>query len=301
MSSPIAVLSALHWSHLCAEFARIDVRIRREVRRWVLAGQDPNDDYRGMYITQEEAQTLLERPFGVSWGQWIELPTEEESVFHQQHIQAEAQAEATAQELTAQGETPRLQQLAANFGLDRTALDIFLLCIAPAFDTKYERLYGYLQDNVTKRRPSVRLLLDLLGQPGAAQFELADYLTGDSPLFKHGLLEQVIEPPPANGHWLNQTLHADETVIAWLRGHYEHHGPLEGHVSLTTSTITEMEHVLAGEAIANLNLLNHTDDLLLALHGADQTRQDAAARLLANARQQPLLTVDIKPLIGEQT
>ncbi|MCB0186266.1 MAG: ATP-binding protein, partial [Caldilineaceae bacterium] len=168
-------------------------------------------------------------------------------------------------------------------------------------DTKYERLYGYLQDNVTKRRPSVRLLLDLLGQPGAAQFELADYLTGDSPLFKHGLLEQVIEPPPANGHWLNQTLHADETVIAWLRGHYEHHGPLEGHVSLTTSTITEMEHVLAGEAIANLNLLNHTDDLLLALHGADQTRQDAAARLLANARQQPLLTVDIKPLIGEQT
>ncbi|MEZ4660500.1 MAG: hypothetical protein R2911_23330, partial [Caldilineaceae bacterium] len=201
MSSPVATLSQLHWRHLCAEFTRIDVQIRREVRRWVLAGQDPNDDYRGMYITQEEAQMLLERPFGVSWGQWIELPAEEEAVFLQQHTQAKAEAKAAVQALAAQGETPRLQQLAANFDLGRTALDILLLCMAPAFDTKYERLYGYLQDNVTKRRPSVRLVLDLLGQPGAAQFDLVGHLTQEAPLFRYGLLEHIIEPPPANGHW----------------------------------------------------------------------------------------------------
>src|SRR4051812_14811684 len=50
--------------YLQAELARIDVLLRREVRRWVLAGQDPNDDYRGLYVTQLEAQQLLDRPFG---------------------------------------------------------------------------------------------------------------------------------------------------------------------------------------------------------------------------------------------
>ncbi|MEZ4707548.1 MAG: ATP-binding protein [Caldilineaceae bacterium] len=301
MSSPEVTLSKLQWRHLCAEFTRMDVLIRREVRRWVLAGQDPNDDYRGMYITQDEAQTLLERPFGVSWGQWIELPTDEEAIFHQQHTYAAAQADAAAQGLIAQGKTPRLHQLAANFGLDHMALDILLLCMAPAFDTKYERLYGYLQDNVTKRRPSVRLVLDLLGQPDVAQFELVDNLTQEALLFRHGLLEHIIEPPPANAHWLNQTLHADETVIAWLRGHYEHHGILDDHVALTTPSATETDRVLAGSAIENLTALYNAQDLpLMALHGADQTRQDAAARLLAHQRQQPLLTVDLKPLIGEQ-
>ena len=291
--------ASLQWRHLQAEFARVDVLIRREVRRWVVAGQDPNDDYRGMYIAQAEAEALLERPFGASWGQWIELPEDEEATFEQRRIQAEEQSAAVAQALSKAGEKPRLQQLADHFGLDRTALDILLLCIAPAFDTAYERLYGYLQDNVTKRRPSVRLVLDLLGQAGIAQFELASDLTPDAALFRHNIIEHIIEPPPANAHWLNQTLHADETVVAWLRGHYEHHGVLAGQVHLEEVVLTETESVLAGDSIECLTTaLQAPLPPIVAIYGPDQTSQDAAARLLAQQHGRPLLTVNLKPLVN---
>ncbi len=289
----------LQLHHLHAEFARVDVLIRREVRRWVVAGQDPNDDYRGMYIAQVEAEALLERPFGTSWGQWITLPTEEEAAFESAHQAAMTRVAALEVALQERGHTPRLQSLTENFALDQTELDILLLCIAPAFDTSYERLYGYLQDNVTKRRPSVRLVLDILGRPGVDQFEIANHLTNSSPLFTHGLLEYVIEPPPANGHWLNQTLHADETVIAWLRGHHEHHGALAEQLCLEKVTATETDRILVAPYIEQLSTALQTGESsgtapIIALYGADQGCQDAAARLLAVQSGQLLLRMNLE-------
>lgn len=209
------------WQTLQDELGYIELLIRREVRRWVVAGQDPNDDYRGLYVTQAEAEQLLERPMGVSWGQTIALTAEEEAAFAQAMQQVRQQADALTATLTKQGRPSRLHQLATAFDLDRTALDLFLLCLAPALDTKYERLYGYLQDNVMRRRPTVRLLLDLLGEPGAAKFALTVYLAQDAPLFHHRLLEYVTEAPPNNMHWINQTVQVDEGVVAWLLGHYQ--------------------------------------------------------------------------------
>jgi len=297
-------LERQQWHYLQAQFSRIDILVRREVRRWVFAGQDPNDDYRGMYVTQAEAEALLERPFGTSWGQWIELPAEEEAAFETERKAAQKEIDKIAKHLKKTGQIPLLEKLAKNFGLSPTELDILLIAIAPAFDTSYERLYGYLQDNVTKRRPSVRLVLDLLGAPGVDQFELADHLIESAPLFAHGLLEQIIEPPPANAHWLNQTLHADETIIAWLRGHYEHHGLLAGQVRLEQVTATETDSILAGPSIEPLSAaLQATESPgklpIIALHGPDQLRQNAAARLLADTTGRPLLTVGLKSHIKE--
>lgn len=69
-----------------------------------------------------------------------------------------AQARHTADQLagtfTKEKIAPRLLQVAGAFGLDCTELEDPLLCLAPAFATRYERVYGDLQDNVTRRRPT---------------------------------------------------------------------------------------------------------------------------------------------------
>jgi hypothetical protein len=52
-----------------------------------------------------------------------------------------------------------LQEL---FQLSPLDLDVLLICLAPELDLKYEKLYAYLQDDVTKKRPSVDLCLTLL-------------------------------------------------------------------------------------------------------------------------------------------
>ncbi|WP_143046976.1 ATP-binding protein [Amycolatopsis xylanica] len=75
-------------------------------------------------------------------------------------------------------------------------LDVLLIALAPEADLRYERLYGYLQDDVTRRRPSVHLVLELLaGTRGV--------FGAEAPLLGQRLVElvapgqQVAPPLPA--------------------------------------------------------------------------------------------------------
>jgi len=52
--------------------------------------------------------------------------------------------------------------LLERLGLSSTEALVILICLLPEVDRAYERIFGYLQDNVTARRPSVDLLLRLL-------------------------------------------------------------------------------------------------------------------------------------------
>ena len=74
--------------HLQAELARIDVLIQREVWRWQLAGQDPTDAFRGLHISDVEAEMMLRRPFGASWGQTVVLEPKEAQAFADAYAQA---------------------------------------------------------------------------------------------------------------------------------------------------------------------------------------------------------------------
>ena len=71
----------LNFAHVQAELARIDVLIRREVRRWQRAGQDPTDAFRGLYVSDAGAEALLARPFATSWGQAIAAEPAEAQAF----------------------------------------------------------------------------------------------------------------------------------------------------------------------------------------------------------------------------
>jgi hypothetical protein len=56
----------------------------------------------------------------------------------------------------------RLDRLRGRAGLDRAGLDVLLLCLLPALDPRYRRLYGYLMDDATRTEPTVDLLAALL-------------------------------------------------------------------------------------------------------------------------------------------
>jgi hypothetical protein len=58
----------------------------------------------------------------------------------------------------------RLGQLLGLVPLD---LEILLIAIAPNLHSRFERLYGYLNNDVTRRRASVGLALELCGRSAA--------------------------------------------------------------------------------------------------------------------------------------
>jgi hypothetical protein len=73
----------------------------------------------------------------------------------------ERQARAAAE----RGHEIRLLEVARRFGLDDVEVQLLLVALAPDLDSRFERFYGYLHDDVTRRRPSVGLALELCQLP----------------------------------------------------------------------------------------------------------------------------------------
>ncbi|MBG0853736.1 ATP-binding protein [Streptomyces spinoverrucosus] len=163
----------------------VEERVRGAVAVRRAVDPDPDDPYRGQYLTPEAAVRILDEPGG------LDVPAQEPW-----HPPAGS----------------LLDGLARRFGLAPLDLDLLLVAVAPDLDARFERLYGYLNDDLTRRRPTVGLALELCGLGGAtsARFRLAP----GAPLIAGGLVE-VTEPerPP-----LSRVLVVPDRVTAHLLG-----------------------------------------------------------------------------------
>jgi hypothetical protein len=88
----------------------------------------------------------------------------------------------------------RLSQLAQLFELTPFGVDAILICLAPELDLRYERVYAYLQDDVTRRRPSVDLVLNLLCSSFEEKLIRLENFAANASLIRHLLLRMFEDP-----------------------------------------------------------------------------------------------------------
>ncbi len=176
----------------------IDDLIRAAVARAQSAGLDPTDALRGLVITDDEVVNHLSTP--ALSGLW-----DGERLFN------------AVESMPLANENP-IANLARLFHL--TALDchILLVCLAPEVDRRYDRLYAYLQDDVSQRRPSVNLMVNLLGGDVVERFTVWERLQPDRPLRANHLLEAVPDPGQVNPTFLAHHLKLDHRIVLYLLG-----------------------------------------------------------------------------------
>src|SRR5262249_34392883 len=112
----------------------------------------------------------------------------------------------------------RLVVLAERFQLTRFDLDAVLICLAAELDLRYERLYAYLQDDVTKKRPTVDLVLNLLCPSFAAKLAARTRLDAEAPLCKQQILSLLEDPANPKTPLLSRSLKLDERVVNFVLG-----------------------------------------------------------------------------------
>ncbi len=93
---------------------------------------------------------------------------------------------------------PRFGWLKSTFGLSTFDLNVILVALAPEVDLRYERIYAYLQDDVTRRRPTVDLALNLFAGSPQVRMELRSRFSADAPLMRHKLVHLVPDPMKFN-------------------------------------------------------------------------------------------------------
>ncbi len=276
------------------EIARLDVILHREVRRWRLAGQNPGDQLRGLYVSNEYADALLARPFASSWGQSVQLEPKEAARFDAEYARAVQRSAELVQAAVDQSlPLPRLAWLSQAFRLSAFEQDLLLLCCLPEFDPRYASLFGFLQDDVTRKQPSFQLALDLFAPSGGERLAWRRYLDDGAALFHFGLIRWAGEGESGGG--LTAPLEADASVINWLAGIYRPAGLLSETAALEYVEDRAQDALLASICAPQLDPAS-LDTQVVALYGPDRLAQMAFARRVALARGQPLLIVRLDKL-----
>jgi AAA+ superfamily predicted ATPase len=160
-------------------------------------GSNDNDLFRGLYISPEDVQRLLARHPGEA-GLY---PT------------GNGRGKHLAPALTPGSPLAWLSQHCQLTPFD---LDTLIIGLAPEVDLRYERLYAYLQDDVSRKRPSVDLVLNLLCTTAAEKMEMRRRLSPGGPLVDHHLVLLEADPTDAPGAALAHTLRLDEQIICLL-------------------------------------------------------------------------------------
>lgn len=137
-------------AHLLARVRALERLVRRAVDRRRAGDPAPDDPFRGLYLSHEHLDRLLDQPPPAD-GQDASYLDEERAV------------ESAADGADGAGEPLRLRSLAAAFGLDEPDVRLLLVTLAPDVEPRFERFYGYLNDDVTRRRATIGLALELAG------------------------------------------------------------------------------------------------------------------------------------------
>lgn len=205
----------LGWLRLVEERVRAAVTARRAV------DPHPDDPLRGLYLTDEHVDRLL-----------LASGAEALPLLADQAAPWVAEIEEAADRAEAGGERVRLREMARAFCLPPLDLALLLMALAPDLDSRYEQLYGYLNDDVSRRRASIGLCLELAGV-GAADGRTRARLGTASPLVD-GQLVLVEEPERP---FLTRSLRVPDRVTAHLLGD-ESPDPALDHVLVETPRST---------------------------------------------------------------
>ncbi|NEC98046.1 ATP-binding protein, partial [Streptomyces albidoflavus] len=111
----------------------------------------------------------------------------------------------------------RLARLALRAGLTGLDTALLLIALAPDVDRGVEPLYGYLNDDVSRRRATAGLALELCGVP-TSQAAARARLHASAPLRAWGLLE--VEEPERP--FLTRSLRVPDRVAGHLLGDDTH-------------------------------------------------------------------------------
>lgn len=252
-------------------------------RRW--AREPGTDPFRGLYISEQDiVQTLSCDPItSILWGE---------------------KAQAFDENDARTTETSRLEWLRETFGLTDFDAAMLLIALAPELDLRYERIFAYLQDDVSKKRPTIDLALNLLCGSVETKLTYRDRFASNAPLIQYRIIHLIPDPnqtqPPLLAHYLK----LDEQIVRLLLDGQALDARLVSFSQLIEPTRSLDELPLAAEKADSLAALvsqawNMRRPLRLYFQGPNGMRKRDTAEALAAEVGTLLLQADLAQLLAD--
>lgn len=205
--------------HVLAELKRIELKLQLKVKSVRSKNsQNKADSLRGLFVSEEEIESILNdpgrdaltgssQPDGKDDGQGLSidfLRNFEESLILRK------------EEALNRGLTLRLERIKNIFSLSSFEVDVILICLLSEIDLKYQRIYGYIQDDITRKNPTVDLVLQLLFNSFKDRLKAQEAFLSGSSLLKYSLIrlsdDNIARPTPL----LAKFIQMDQRIASYL-------------------------------------------------------------------------------------
>jgi SpoVK/Ycf46/Vps4 family AAA+-type ATPase len=289
--------------HLLAEIERIGLVVQLQLRR-ARKSAGAGDEFRGLVISEKEVDELLKRPPGSL--PFAAAPEISDSGKLEAAIrQLSASILSRCEESIRRNIELRVVSLKRTFALSDFDMECLLICLAAEVDPRYERFYAYLQDDVTKKYPSVDLVLNLVCQSLEEKLEARERFGAESPLVRYGLLQVSDDPARACNTLPGKALRLDERITRYLLGSDEPDSRIRSYSRCIRPDKTLEDLLLPAEMKRKMLALivdsaPARTPAFLHMKGPYGCGRKATAAALCSASRQQLIHIDMEAVIGNQ-
>jgi hypothetical protein len=247
--------------------ARLDRLIEREIGRLRARYELSLDEFRGLYVSDDQVDALLRRA----------AP----------HVDLGVVPPPLAPEPDS-----RWSRLADALALDSDDLDIVLLALASEINAKYEVLFAYLNNDVTRKWPTAELALRLFGRDERHRLRLRQRLGAEAPLLQRGALEFIAATRDAPR--MQRGLRLPSALADWLLGLEWQDERLAGMARLVPAAAGNGASLgTESKVLERLALRDDSEAPVLVVSGSSAPDAVGAALQVLHANRRDVVVVDL--------
>ncbi len=262
------------------------------------------DQFKGLYISEKEIDDILEEPGSLALrdcpGQKEDLTEPEEAYFKR----LEKDINNRKKEALNRGLKLRLDILQNLFSLSRIEVDTLLICLLAEIDLRYQKLYAYLQDDITKKAPTINLVLRFLCDSPEKTFLTREYFHPESPLIKYHLISLQDDRVSGSTSLLTKFIHLDECITGYLLDQDGIDSRLTSSASLVIPQ-KKLPDLVISEDMKNrlFALISNNKDisLICGISSAHGSNKLDIAEAICSELNKPMLVVSVKALLPSET
>ena len=285
--------------HLFMEFQRIDLLIQSYIKKFRAELHEESGDYQGFFVTEKEIDHILQNSLfesetnSPSSSELDEI----ETLTHKLNIKKN--------ESINNGQALRLPLLSDIFHLNSFEIDILLICLVSELKLPYEQIYSYLQNDLTKKRPTVDLVIKLLCQNMEEKITARMNFSLGSPLLGNHLIHLSNNGNDDYSTLLSKSIKIDERIISFLLEFDETDPRIKKFSTIINSQRSINDLILPDNDTALIDKIKwyfqtNTPQIFF-LTGPYGTGKKTVAKIVSNEFDMPLLIVDSKVLLEDES
>jgi AAA+ superfamily predicted ATPase len=285
--------------HINAELDWLRLVLHREVLRLKAANLLSSDPFRGLYLSDDQVDNILR--------DWSAQTSDMNAVHRIPAIEdlnrsidgVQAEIDARMHESITAGAPPPMARLASLFDLSAFDCKVLIAALAVDLDLRFEMLYSWARNDVTRRRPSIDLLLKLLCTDRDDELRHRESFRDDFPLLRHQLLRISDTSQDHDPSFLALSLRIEDRIAAFLMGQSLVDKRLASFTTFSVPSRSYTSLYLPERLQVELgNAARLEDQSIIYLCGPNGAGKRSAVEALCADAQRPLLTVDLRLAVG---